>query len=891
MPQPSNTQRSNTREEAKLYYKNPKNIADKWLDQYGNVSRDNDYQRNRSCMGEVFNMLDVVMDICIENFRKTHTITTVDMVGRMPIYTFALEDSDPAKASTGKDSISFSMPTTFARRVRTLRSIGYPISDELLYDTRLLRNETFHGNQTIVLRHLELGYDETMKAMLSMADTLICLNKLDPILRIPSFDLLRIKEGDSLLGGAYQIGAFIAEGGMSRVYKASQSRTGKLLAIKELKPGTYTDEVVRQECDTLSRLHHPAIPQVYDIFSENDTFYIVMDYIDGVPLERYMELSGFIRISGDLTASSGKSNRTDDALENSNDASTVEEGLRGSFLRSLCDVLSYLHSDSIGLVFADLSPSNILVDKEGQPHLIDFGISGKKEQRQAVPAATPGYSAPEVFSERVLDERTDIYSFGQILRFVYTGLSPFEKADTTAFDLVPDPVIAEVIERCTERSPVDRYASIEEVRSILFPNDIVQREAPAVRQRHSNILAVCGICAALCTAALAGYAGVLKNRNAVLEESAASAYDVPLITMEEAGVKDHVIEWKDEGLEAGIRNTLAIETEEIMLSDLWEMTSLSVCDFGVQTIEDLSALRNLQYLTLDYNEISDLSPLSSLQKLQSISVAGNQIEDLSPLASLEQLRFVNASYNLVTDASHLQNLAALSQIWLDGNPLTLTAPDGSNSLDWVSNLPNLQSLHLCGIGLSDCSFLENCYELTDLALSENRISDLSAIRRLDKLKSLYLADNRFSSLDEISGLTGLKQLEIAGNPVVDLSPLTELRSLSWLDAPECGIHDLTPLESLSQMTSLALNDNPIREIAPLSGLTRLSYLDLSNTGIGGVEELSGLTALKTLYLKNNQITDIAALSGLRSLQYLELSGNPIDDYSSLKNLKLLEKDF
>ena len=164
MPAPTDTQRPNYRDEAKLYYRSKKNIEAKWLDQYGNMSRDNDYQRNRACMGEVFNMLDVVMDICIENFRKTHTITTVDMVGRMPIYTFALEDSDPAKASTGKDSISFSMPTTFARRVRTLRSIGYPISDELLYDTRLLRNETFHGNQTIVLRHLELGYDETMKA-------------------------------------------------------------------------------------------------------------------------------------------------------------------------------------------------------------------------------------------------------------------------------------------------------------------------------------------------------------------------------------------------------------------------------------------------------------------------------------------------------------------------------------------------------------------------------------------------------------------------------------------------------------------------------------------------------------------------------------------------------
>ena len=111
MPAPTDIQRPNYRDEAKLYYRNKKNIEAKWLDQYGNMSRDNDYQRNRACMGEVFNMLDVVMVICIEDFRRSHSIIAIDIIGRTPVYTFALQNGDPAKDSPDKDSVTFSMPT------------------------------------------------------------------------------------------------------------------------------------------------------------------------------------------------------------------------------------------------------------------------------------------------------------------------------------------------------------------------------------------------------------------------------------------------------------------------------------------------------------------------------------------------------------------------------------------------------------------------------------------------------------------------------------------------------------------------------------------------------------------------------------------------------------
>lgn len=82
----------NLREEAKLLYCHKDNIRRKWLERYSSVSRDNDYQQNRACLSELFNMLDIVMEICIENFRHTHAILSIENGDREAIYTFAGDD-------------------------------------------------------------------------------------------------------------------------------------------------------------------------------------------------------------------------------------------------------------------------------------------------------------------------------------------------------------------------------------------------------------------------------------------------------------------------------------------------------------------------------------------------------------------------------------------------------------------------------------------------------------------------------------------------------------------------------------------------------------------------------------------------------------------------------
>lgn len=179
-----------------------------------------------------------------------------------------------------------------------------------------------------------------------------------------------IKEGKPMgaLEERYKIELVIGVGGMSTVYRARDLRYSnfvRLVAIKEMQPVNVAEvdqrniiRDFRQEAGILASLKHPFIPRFYDFFSVRDRFYIVMEYIVGQDLETILD-------------------DTDDYLTN---RQVVHWGIQ------LCDVLSYLHSHPRGpIIFRDMKPSNIMVDRYGNVRLIDFNIarvlSGEKKRK------------------------------------------------------------------------------------------------------------------------------------------------------------------------------------------------------------------------------------------------------------------------------------------------------------------------------------------------------------------------------------------------------------------------------------------------------------------------------------------------------------------------------
>lgn len=199
----------------------------------------------------------------------------------------------------------------------------------------------------------------------------------------------------SVIDGKYKILNKIGQGGMSVVYLAMNEKANKQWAIKEIrKDGVKDFQVVKQslivETDLLKKLDHPNLPSIVDIIEDDNTFLIVMDYVEGRSLEKELEEYG--------------AQRQDKVIE---------------WAKQLCDVLIYLHSRKPPIIYRDLKPENIMLRPDGKVMLIDFGTAREFKERNVsdtVCLGTVGYAAPEQFGgQGQTDARTDIYGLGATL--------------------------------------------------------------------------------------------------------------------------------------------------------------------------------------------------------------------------------------------------------------------------------------------------------------------------------------------------------------------------------------------------------------------------------------------------------------------------------------------
>ncbi|MBA2392009.1 MAG: protein kinase, partial [Ktedonobacteraceae bacterium] len=200
----------------------------------------------------------------------------------------------------------------------------------------------------------------------------------------------------------------IGQGGFGAVYKASDSQLGdRLLAIKEMNQNGLSRqdllvelEQFKREAMLLAGLMHPNLPRIYDAFTEDGRWYLVMDFIEGQTLEDYLEQT------------------TDGKLPLEK---VLEIGIQ------LCSVLDYLHTRQPPIIFRDLKPGNIMHTSRGQFYLIDFGIARHFKPGQlkdTIAFGSPGYAAPEQYGKAQTTPAADIYSLGALLHMMLTGVDP-----------------------------------------------------------------------------------------------------------------------------------------------------------------------------------------------------------------------------------------------------------------------------------------------------------------------------------------------------------------------------------------------------------------------------------------------------------------------------------
>ncbi len=307
----------------------------------------------------------------------------------------------------------------------------------------------------------------------------------------------------------YRITGKLGSGGMGDVFRATDHRLGREVALKVL-PAAFTYDAqwmsrFEYEARLLASLNHPHIAAIYGLEESGDLRAIAMELVDGSTLAKRME-------SGPLA-------ETESLL----------------IARQIAEALQYAHAN--GIIHCDLKPANIMVTGEGQAKLLDFGIAKRFRRAESeidplgidgAMAGTIGYMSPEQLRGLPVDHRTDLFAFGVLLYEMLTGQRPFDRGTRMEVaeailhapprDFGDRPVagkIQSMVRKLLEKEPSDRYSSAAEVIEELRELEI--QRAPARMSKKAWM----GICAVgLLIVVVAGWFGLARSRERWARETA-----------------------------------------------------------------------------------------------------------------------------------------------------------------------------------------------------------------------------------------------------------------------------------------------------------------------------------------------------------------------------------
>lgn len=750
----------------------------------------------------------------------------------------------------------------------------------------------------------------------------------------------------TVLNGKYIVGAVLGEGGFGITYIGRDVNLNIKIAVKEYYPSgtvnrnhTYSSEITAitenaenqfkkgknnflEEARILAKFNdEPSIVSVRDFFSENNTAYIVMEYLEGTTVEDYLKHYGNFSFS-----------------------QTV------AMLSPVMSGLSKIHKT--GLIHRDISPANIMILKNNAVKLLDFGAAREtdsSDKKSLSVMLKPGFAPEEQYRTKGNQGSwTDVYALSATMYKMLTGVTPTDAMNRLFSDDVEkisvfNPRITEsqenVIMKGMAVNQSDRYQTIDEfenaclsvlegcasgektvsgniserviedisikptpvkkkadmsVRKKNEPNKMEKSEKPEIHNKKPNV--VCRICCIIFTvlSILCGVFTMLADSEVQLTGIILSVillafaiffgfFYFPRLERKKkiklckryGGICAAFIVVIILFTVFSALGTVKIGNKSFKLSE----TDV-VINYNTVTnneLENLKKLKNLESLNigtsfLDNNSIEILGELSSLKEL---SISGNtDVTDITPLYALGNLVYLDISNTKVNDISSIDRLTLLESLDISDTEI--------KSLNSIKNLEKLNTLKMNKLKLLDVSTISLPKGLETLECNSNGLNSLEFIASAKSMLNLEAANNNITDLTDINRYK-LANIDLSHNKISNLSGI-QTDYISSLNLSYNDISDISPLNGI-KAHSVKLGNNKISDISVFKGNSQLFTFEINNNQIEDISVLCDCFNLHALNISHNLITNIDAIATMDNLEIFEARNNRINDISPLESCK------
>ncbi len=664
----------------------------------------------------------------------------------------------------------------------------------------------------------------------------------------------------------YEIKACLMMQEDKQVYLVTSKINWKKYLLKALAKNCH--ENLEEEYKLSMELSHPGIVAGTEYIEGKDYNYLIRDYVEGDTVTGLVEMTE----EGHLPK---------------------EELLR--IMLQLCDILQYLHSQKPPIIHRDIKPDNIIITKQRECKLIDFGISRRYQGKGSSDTFVMGspYSAPpEQYGFAQTDERSDIYSLGVLMFYMATG--SMNMKEQKKYQVPGD--IRRIIKKCTRFNPRDRYASVKQLKHKLISYPYLYNKRWLL---YAGLpMVVITLVIGLAVHELVGPSSALSvvNKRAMVMDVTETQSDVILkeeaeITHPEISINS--LEGTDTPKETEEFSDISGGGADKEMADSKEETTgdnisreESIINIGIG--EDTSSYDIAKNETSGGDYVKD-------------DTAGIENSDYENSAGIQSGVMENSTDSV--EEEQPQNLAGENQ---GANALGADIQE-QGAYEFKSPLIEAAVRQQLGRDRTKAVTYEDMKQITSLLIcgqqpysgwEEHFVYGVNQhmIGAQYTEQQLFKRNGEITSLEDISYMVNLEKLALYNQKIKDLTPLKELHYLSYLGLGSNEISELAPIIELKSLNYLDISGNPIQnnEIEQLKELPYLWGLDLGATKVTNIYGIKDIK-LSFLSLFECKVGDCNGLEKMTTLENLILTGvnnaithQAIDRITKLTNLKILK---